>query len=219
MTVQELFKNLDRNVFINEYLNYCGEPKSAKRRERLKNLLDAFNNINVTPNNSWIVFCEPIVGENHLDSTIIKKEELLDTKVENGEVPEGYAYEFDCMTDILSYSVSLACIYAFGIIKVACSILYEMTFFGDTLDMQQENVKQEIKQLNRSIEEVHSSKAELVSFTDLCKKYDWTDSRKDFEKDFDTAKMLIDHESFKKLKQELCKLEISYLAEASTPRN
>ena len=211
MTVQELFKNLDRNIFINEYLNYCGEPKSAKRKARLENLLDAFNTINVIPNNSFIVFCEPIVGENHLDSTIIKKEELLDTKVEKGEVPEGYAYEFDCMTDILSYSVSLACIYAFGAIKVACSILYEMTFFGYTIDTQQENVRQKVEQLNSSIEDVHSGKAKLMSFTDLCKKYDWTDSRKDFEKDFDAAKMHIECELFKKLKQELCKLEISYL--------
>lgn len=211
MTVQELFKNLDRSVFINEYLNYCGESKSTKRKERLKNLLDAFNNINITPNNSWIVFCEPIVGENHLDSTIIKKEELLNTEVENGEVPEGYAYEHNSMTDILGYSVSLACIYAFGAIKVACSILYEMTFFGYTIDTQQENVKQEVEQLNRSIEDVHSGKAKLISFTDLCKKYNWTDSRKDFEKDFDTAKMHIECELFKKLKQELCKLEINYL--------
>ena len=95
MTVQELFKNLDRDTFIDEYLNYCGEPKSAKRKERLENLLDAFNTINVTPNNSLIVFCEPIVGENHLDSTVIKKEELLDTEVESGKVPEGYAYEYE----------------------------------------------------------------------------------------------------------------------------
>ena len=111
MTVQELFKNLDRDTFIDEYLNYCGESKSAKRKERLKNLLDAFNTINVTPNDSLIVFCEPIVGENHLDSTVIKKEELLDTEVEKGEVPEGYAYELTCITEILSYSVSNACIY------------------------------------------------------------------------------------------------------------
>lgn len=213
MTVQELFKNLDRDTFIDEYLNYCGEPKSAKRKERLENLLDAFNTINVTPNNSLIVFCEPIVGENHLDSTVIKKEELLDTEVENGKVPEGYAYEYDCMTDILGYSVSFACIYAFGVIKVACSILHEMTFFGNDIDTQRENVKQETEQLHKSIEEVHNGEAKLTSFTDFCKKYGWIDSRKDFEKDFDTAKMHIDCELSKKLKQELCKLEINYLFE------
>ena len=213
MTVQELFKNLDRDTFIDEYLNYCGEPKSAKRKERLENLLDAFNNINVTPNNSLIVFCEPIVGENHLDSTVIKKEELLDTEVENGKVPEGYAYEYDYMTDILGYSVSFACIYAFGVIKVACSILHEMTFFGNDIDTQRENVKQETEQLHKSIEEVHNGEAKLTSFTDFCKKYGWTDSRKDFEKDFDTVKMHIECELSKKLKQELCKLEINYLFE------
>ena len=213
MTVQELFKNLDRDTFIDEYLNYCGEPKSAKRKERLENLLNAFNTINVTPNNSLIVFCEPIVGENHLDSTVIKKEELLDTEVENGKVPEGYAYEFNSMIEILGYSVSKACIYAFGAIKVACSILYEMTFFGYDVDAQQENVKQKTEKLSKAVEEVYNGEAKLTSFTDFCKKYGWTDSRKDFEKDFDTAKMHIECEASKKLKQELCKLEISYLFE------
>ena len=213
MTVQELFKNLDRDTFIDEYLNYCGEPKSAKRKERIENLLNAFNKLDIVPNNSWIVFCEPIIGEDHLDSTIIKKEELLDTEVEKGEVPEGYAYELTCMTDILGYSVSLACIYAFGVIKVACSILYEITFFGYDIDIQRENVKQEVEQLHKSIEEVNNGKAKLTSFTDFCKKYDWTDSRKDFEKDFDTVKMHIECELSRKLKQELCKLEINYLFE------
>lgn len=213
MTVQELFKELDRDLFINKYLEYCGEPTSVKRKERLENLLNAFNELDIVPNNFWIVFCEPMMGEDHLDSTIIKKEELLDTDVENGKVPEGYAYELMCMTEILSYSVSNACIYAFGAIKVACSILYEMTFFGSDIDVQRENIKQETEQLHKSIEEVHNGEAKLTSFTDFCKKYGWIDSRKDFEKDFDTAKMRIDCESFKKLKQELCKLEISYLFE------
>lgn len=117
------------------------------------------------------------------------------------------------MTDILGYSVSLACIYAFGVIKVACSILYEMTFFGYDIAIQRENVKQKIEQLHKSIEEVHNDETKLVSFTDFCKKYGWTDSRKDFEKDFDMAKMHIECELFKKLKQELCKLEINYLFE------
>ena len=213
MTVQELFKDLDKDVFIDEYLNYCGEPKSAKRIEKVKNLLDAFDKLNIVPDNSWIVFCEPIIGEDHLDSTVIKKEELLDTEVEKDKVPEGYAYEFNGMTEILGYSVSKACIYAFGAIKVACSILYEMTFFGYDVDAQQENVKQETEKLSKAVEEVHNGEAKLTSFTDFCKKYGWTDSRKDFEKDFDTAKMHIECEASKKLKQELCKLEISYLFE------
>lgn len=213
MTVQELFKELDKDIFINEYLEYCGEPKSTKRKNRIRNLLNEFDKLDTVLDNSWIVFCEPILGEDHLDSTIIKKEELLDTKVEKDKVPESYAYEFNSMTDILGYSVSYACIYAFGAIKVACSILYEMTFFGSDIDVQRENIKQETEQLHKSIEEVHNGEAKLTSFTDFCKKYGWTDSRKDFEKDFDTAKMRIDCESFKKLKQELCKLEISYLFE------
>ncbi len=213
MTVQELFRSLDRKSFIDAYLSYCDEPKSTKRKRGISNLLETLDLLKVMPDDSQIIFCEPIVGDNHLDSAVIKKEELLNTEVENGEVPEGYAYEYNYMIDILGYSVSLACIYAFGVIKVACSILYEMTFFGNDIDTQRENVKQETEHLHKSIEEVHNGEAKLTSFTDFCKKYGWTDSRKDFEKDFDTAKMLIDCESSKKLKQELCKLEISYLFE------
>ncbi len=213
MTVQELLRSLDRKSFIDAYLSYCDEPKSTKRKRGISNLLEALDLLKVIPDDSQIIFCEPIVGDNHLDSAVIKKEELLNTELENGKIPEGYAYEYDCMTDILGYSVSLACIYAFGVIKVACSILYEMTFFGYDIAIQRENVKQKIEQLHKSIEEVHNDETKLVSFTDFCKKYGWTDSRKDFEKDFDTAKMLIDCESSKKLKQELCKLEINYLFE------
>lgn len=213
MIVQELFKDLDKDTFINEYLEYCGEPKSTKRENKIRNLLNEFDKLDIVPDNSWIVFCEPIIGEDHLDSTIIKKEELLDTEVEKDKIPEGYAYEFNSMIEILGYSVSKACIYAFGAIKVACSILYEMTFFGYDVDAQQENVKQETEKLSKAVEEVHNGEAKLTSFTDFCKKYGWTDSRKDFEKDFDTAKMHIECELFKKLKQELCKLEISYLFE------
>lgn len=215
MTVQELFKDIDRELFITKYLEYCGEPKSAKRKNKIRELLNIFDSISITPNKSLIIFCMPIFGEHYLSSTVIKDVDLINTEVENGEVPEGYAYEFTCMTEILSYTVSSACIYAFGAIKCACSILYEMTFFGYDIDEQRKTVEQETEQMHKAIEETHNNTANLVSFEDLRKKYGWTwtDDRKDFEKDFDNNILYIECELSRKLKLELCKLEISYLFE------
>ena len=213
MTVQELFKEIDRKNFIDKYLEYCGNPRSIKERRKVTKLLNTLDKIDIVPNDSWIVFCEQVIGEDYLDSTIVKKEDLLNAKIETGEIPDGYAYELHRITDILGYSVSFACIYAFGVVKVACAILDEITLFGYDINTQQENVKIEIAQLQKSIEEIDNGEAKLTSFTDLCKKYDLIDDRKMFEKDFDSAKAQIDCESFKKLKQELCKLEISYLLE------
>ena len=217
MTVQELFKKLNRGEFVDEYLSYCDESKSTGEKEildallDLNDLLDAFNKLNIIPDNSRIVFCTPLLGENHLDSFIIKKEDLLDTEIENNEIPEGYAYEFNCMSDILSYSVSNACLYAFGELKVACAILYEMTFFGYNIEEQKETSEKETAQLNKAIEEIHNAK--LISFEEFCKEHNWVDERKDFEKEFDHNNIATEHELLKKLKQELCKLEIHYLFE------
>lgn len=213
MTVQELFKKLNRDEFVNEYLSYCGESQSVKRKKILNGLLDSFDLIETTPNDSQIIFCLPLLGECRLDSFVVKKEDLLDVEIENGEIPEGYAYEFSCMADVLGYSVSDACLHAFGELKVACGIFYEMTFFGYNIKEQKEISEKEATQIDKSIEEIHSNEAKLISFEEICEKYGLVDKRKDFEREFDTAKIHIDNEAFAKLEQELCKLEIHYLFE------
>lgn len=213
MTVQEFFKSLNRDELVSEYLSYCNEPKSAKRKNRVKNLLDAFDSMQIIPNDSWIVFCEPNLGEHFIDSTVIKKEDLLDTEVETGNLPEGYAYELTSMSEILSYSVSKACIYAFGEFRVACAILYEMTFFGYDMESQKEKVEEESQNIQKAVEEVEKGIAKLIPCDEAFKQLHFVDTRKDFEKEFDQKKATIAHEISKKLKQELCKLEIHYLFE------
>lgn len=213
MTVQEFFKSLDRDELVSEYLSYCNEPKSAKRKKRVNTLLDTFNSMQIKPNDSWIIFCEPSLGEQFIDSTVIKKEDLLDTEVETGDLPEGYAYEFTSMSEILGYSVSKACIYAFGKLKVACAILYEMTFFGYDVESQKEKVEEESQNIQKAVEEVEKGIAKLIPCDEVFKQLNFVDTRRDFEKEFDQKKAIIAHENSKKLKQELCKLEIHYLFE------
>lgn len=52
MTVQELFRSLDRKSFIDAYLSYCDEPKSTKRKRGISNLLEALDLLKVMPDDS-----------------------------------------------------------------------------------------------------------------------------------------------------------------------
>lgn len=212
MIVQELFRSLDKKAFINAYLSYCDKPKSVKRRKNISDLLEALDLLKVTPDDSQIIFCEPLLGEYQFDSVIIKKEDLLSTET-GREAPEGYAYEFSNMSEILGYSVSKACIHAFGEYKVACAILYEMTFFGYDIEDQKATVTKELEDLNQTLEDIKNGTAELISADDCFKKLGWVDTRNDFEKAFDSTKITIEHNLSKQLRRELCNLEIHYLFE------
>ena len=44
MTVQEYFRSLDRKEFIKEYIYYCDYPKSAAKKNILRNLLSKLDN-------------------------------------------------------------------------------------------------------------------------------------------------------------------------------
>ena len=52
MTVQELFRSLDKKAFINAYLSYCDKPKSVKRRKNISDLLEALDLLKVMPDDS-----------------------------------------------------------------------------------------------------------------------------------------------------------------------
>lgn len=212
MTVKELFKSLDRESLISEYLCYCGEPNTARRRKVFNNLLDSFESLDVQPNTSQIIFCTPLLGDHQFDSSFFEKDELISAVSEN-HLPQNYAYELCPMRDILGFLVSRACIYAFGEYKVACAILDEMTFFGCDLEMQREAVTQESNQLHEAVSQIKEGLVKGIPFDQALKDIGFEDSRKEFEQRFDTNEFLIKAETSKKLLTELCRLEINYIQE------
>lgn len=212
MIVKELFKSLDRESLISEYLCYCGEPNTSRKRKIFNNLLDSFESLDVQPNTSQIVFCTPLLGDHQFDSSFLEKDELISTLSENC-LPQAYAYELCPMKEILGFSVSRACIYAFGEYKVACAILDEMTLFGCDLEAQKRAVTQESNQLQEAVSQIKEGLAGGISFDQVLKDIGFEDDRKEFEQKFDTNKFLIESEVSKKLLTELCKLEINYIQE------
>lgn len=212
MTVKELFKSLDRESLISEYLCYCGEPNTSRRRKVFNNLLDSFESLDVQPSTSQIIFCTPLLGDHQFDSSLLEKDELI-SAVSESSLPQIYAYELCPMKDVLGFSVSRACIYAFGEYKVACAILDELTFFGCDLEVQRKVVTQESNRLHEAVSQIKEGLAGGISFDQALKDIGFEDDRKEFEQKFDTNRFLIESEVSRKLLTELCKLEVNYIQE------
>lgn len=208
MTVQEYFRSLDREEFIKEYIYYCDYPKSAAKKNTLRNLLSKLDNLEIIADSSKIIFSVPVPdSESHLlDSFFIDREDLY----KDGRI-EKYAYEMTPMQEILGYQISQACRYFLGKYKFACSILYEMTFFGYNLDNQKKEVTCFSNGIKEQVEEIKSGEAKLTPIEDLFKHFGFEDTRSEAEKLFDSEKFNIERAYSQKITEALYKLEKEYL--------
>lgn len=203
MTVQEFLKSIDREELIDSYLNYCNEKITKKSKEALNKFFDNILSKEVVEDDSWIIFSLPTLDSTYFDSFVVHRKDLTKNKIDS------YAYEFNKVTEVLGYSVSNACIYAYGKYKVACSILYEMTFFGYDIEEQEKTVNKEVEDLKRQVEEINSGTAKLEDLDTFLARFDYKDDRTDLQKEFDTERIRLEHKYYKNLKKLLYKLELS----------
>lgn len=203
MTVQEFLKSIDREELIDSYLNYCNEKITKKSKEALNKFFDNILSKEVIKDDSWIIFSLPTLDSTYFDSFVVHRKDLTKNKIDS------YAYEFNKITETLGYSVSNACIYAYGKYKVACSILYEMTFFGYDMEEQEKTVNKEVEDLKKQVEEINSGTAKLEDLDTFLAKINYKDDRTDLQKEFDTERIRLEHKYYKNLKKLLCKLELS----------
>lgn len=203
MTVQEFLKSIDREELIDSYLNYCNERVTKKSREALNKFFDNILSKEAVEDDSWIIFSLPTLDSTYFDSFVVSRKDVSKCKL------NGYAYEFNKVTEVLGYSVSNACIYAYGKYKVACSILYEMTFFGYDVEEQEKKVVEESEDLKKQVEEINSGTAKLEDLDTFLAKINYKDNRTDLQKEFDTERIRLEHKYYKNLKKLLCKLELS----------
>lgn len=208
MTVQEYFRSLDREEFIKEYVYYCDYPKSAAKKNTLRNLLSKLDNLEIIVDSSKIIFSVPVPNSKSLllDSFFIDREDLY----KDGRI-EKYAYEMTPMQEILGYQISQACRYFLGEYKFACSIFYEMTFFGYDLDNQKKEVTCLSSGLKKQVEEIKSGEAKLTPIEDLFKHFGFEDTRSEAEKFFDSEKFNIERAYSQKITETLYNLEREYL--------
>lgn len=213
MTVQELFKSLDRQQLVKEYLRYEDIDKDVSenidintKRDVVEKLLDQLISLDVEEDPNIIIFSSPILQSSKLDSYIIHREDLL-----KEERVQSYAYEFSPMKEVLGYTVSEACRYALSEIKFACSILYEMTFFGYEVAEQQEESESFVADIDQQVEEINSGKAALEPWENVRKSLGLEDTRSESEKVFDEKIFQLELDYNKSIVEALYSLERSYL--------
>ena len=200
MTVQELFKSIDRKEFIDAYLRNDNETLNMFFREDLSiqeiyskvnffkevvlAAFDRFCEAEVERNEEYIVFAIPeYEGDTSAHSFLSLREEILNP--ETVERIEHYAYEFSPHEEILGYDVSEASRYEIGDdIVVALSIFNEMTFCGITEEHHKEKVEEITQSLKEAEEEIQNGTAEYRPIEDLFKDLGWEDKRTQEEKDF-----------------------------------
>lgn len=196
MTVQELFKSIDTDDFVEDYISFdkyfanMTLDKSIMPAERIAQLMrakqhiaDAFDHFKelegVVPGTD-VVFCEPATPDDYENvHTFVVKADELDAY--NGkERLETYAYEFEEDKSILGYQVADVSRFMLDNLRCASVIFYELTYFGydvETRSKERGDVIESLKQAQKDIEEGNTVPAE-----DVFKKLGWTDTRKPFEK-------------------------------------
>lgn len=213
MTVKEFFNSLDREKFIDyycKYENFCGDEciDTIKHKAIIRDLLTKFETIEPKENTEGcIIFALPDPGLVSLNSFLIHKEDLF-----SGEEVEHYAYELCPMQEILGFYVSFACKYYLNDdYQFAASILYEMTFFGYSVDKQQEEVTEKKEELNKMVEKMEEGTAELLSVDEVFKDFNYVDPRTSYEQTFDNERYRIEGEFYFSVREVLYSLEKEYL--------
>ena len=232
MTVQELFKKVDKNEFIEKYLKNDGETldiifgseHSLEEKitlvQRLRDVvLESFEKmrqLELERDPEYICFAIPYAEDENFgwDSFISKREEILNKDII--ERVEKYAYELSPAEDTLRYDVSETCIKSYGELEVAVAIFCELTFCGVDFDRREERQNEIHDDINESLQEIEEAKEngeeiKGVPAKDVFASLGWIDEREPFEKDFDMNRMRNDGEYFSKLYKMIIDQEFIYI--------
>ena len=225
MTVQELFKSLDRDDFIKYYCLYelaCSSDRYEMTDSSKQIIADLFDKLcNAEPLIDedcldGIIFCTPWVGSNSLNSFLVHEHDLLNPQ-DDGFV-EYYGYEFTSMLKILNYKVSDACLLYFcDERQIAASILYEMTFFGWTIEDQEDEAAALSDHLKEQVEEIqdyeeNGGECPYVPANEVFDKFDFIISKTETEKMYEQQLSTIEGQCGIDIRDTLYDLERHYIS-------
>lgn len=221
MIVKDFLLKLNIDDLVNSYYlyeedicNYHGTTKQIKGKEdarkyALKKALNEILLLDPIENLDYIIFSVPHPNSQGLDSFLIKKEELFNTELDR---IEHYGYEFDSMREILGFGVSDACkFYLNDDLLFACSIIFEMTFFGYNPDDQEKETSKNIDELNNQIEEIECGEANFTTLSDeFWESVGYVDKRDEKERVFEDKVRSVEGNYIKDILDELYDLERYY---------
>ena len=228
MIVQDLFKLIynDREEFAKYYLHWFHPTlKRRNKKQMIMNLVEQLCNQTDLPENKnkAIIFVIPDYPKNdcseNINSFVIHKNDLFieDNIIDSTKI-QPYAYELCTMREILNFNVSDACLYAFGgLYRYLSSILYEMTYFGYSLERQEEEVKETSNNIDEQVENIKNGIAKTISWDELKESLDRNykipeiPKKPIYEENFDNEFGVADNIFSNKLFDLLCSLERNYI--------
>ena len=201
-------------LYEEDICNYHGTTKQITGKEdarkyALKKALNEILLLDPIENLDYIIFSVPHSNSQGLDSFLVKKQELFNTELDR---IEHYGYEFDSMREILGFEVSDACkLYLNDDLLFACSIIFEMTFFGYNPDDQEKETSKNIDELNTQIEEIESGEANFTTLDDeFWESVGYVDKRDEKERLFEDKVRSVEGNYIKDVLDELYDLERYY---------
>ena len=227
MTVQELFKSIDENEFLDLYLRNDNDTinlifnrditieekvkKIEKFKDTILNALHLFRTLEIDKDDKYIVFAIPrFEGDTLADSFLVKKDELL--YPEKVDRIEHYAYEFSPHKEILSFDVSEASRFEIDDdVCLAVSIFNEMTFCGISEESHSNRVAEITEDINSAIEDIDNNSENFISSEELFKSLGWEDTRTEEEKQFSFDIACVEGNASSKIYEKYFEMEKYYL--------
>lgn len=227
MTVQELFKSINEDEFVDIYLKNDNETinlifntdlsldEKVEKIEKFKNIvLDAlrlFKTMEIERNDEYIVFSIPRYdGDAIGDSFLTKREEILN--IENIDRVEHYGYELSPHKEILSYDISQTSRFKMDDdVCLAVSIFNEMTFCGITEESHSEKINSIYEEINEAENAIETNPEQFKSLNDLFEELGWKDERTEEEKDFSYSIDVIEGKTYSQVYNKYFEMEKYYL--------
>ncbi len=233
MTVQELFKSVNINEFLQEYFEYDNNllnilkdiSKPAVEKDSLiykakQKIIKSFVNMQNMPitkkeDDDYIVFAIPAVefdcpSSTYYDTFLIKREDLLKLKENPDEYVETYAYDFEDTSVVLGYQVAFMSDIMIERERLAAIIFFEITFNGYDEEVKKARIKEVLDSLNESLEEIKNGNYKSYSVEEVFSELGVSPDldRKYLKIDKEIQKITV--EANERLKKEIITQEIKY---------
>lgn len=221
MNVQDLFKSLNPDDFVDDYVMYCPDivagQSSVRQIVAKQSILKAFTRfckMEIFENPNILVFGVPqFDNDSNADTFYIYKKEL-ERYQKNDAMPDTYAYELNEPAEILGYQVSETSRYLCGDLRLASVIFSEMTFFGYEEEQSKAERESFIAGLNKSINDIKYGKT--YSIAEMSDLMGIQDVRKPWEKELDSALYRIESSCAQEKRECIFLAEQQYIQKLAT---
>ncbi|MBQ2184644.1 MAG: hypothetical protein II399_08390 [Lachnospiraceae bacterium] len=217
MTIQELFRKIDKEVFVRYCVSHdedlieyiMGLPpekrdgRFEKYKKRIADVLDEFDKIEAKPSDVIAFVVAGSENDSFPDTFIVYKEELL-----NSNEPEHYALDFAPWSEIMGYNVSQASFeYFWGDMEIAYSLFHEITFMGFSEESHAKKMDEIRNSLDESMKEIEENPDCFIDADEAFKELEIDEQYKPENREFWVSIIRIQGDAFNTIRKKFFERE------------